>query len=366
MTPGDLRDGLEEAGLTEYEISTYVALLNMGSAPATELAEKGDVPRSRVYDILRDLEEKGYAETYEQDSLHARAREPTDVFEKLQSKARTLERTAEEIQERWEQAGIDGHRVSFVKRFDTVFERAKAAIRDAENHVDLSLTPDQFGRLEPLLREAYEDDIIVTVSFNTSPERPSSPPDDDELTGAVTEARHRNLPAPFVLIVDRDVTCFAPHTEPVDQYGVIFEDKELTYVLHWYFQAALWESWPTIFSARSTTLPAVYVDVRECIRDILPVLSDGDVITATIEGQTIGRGNEREITGTIEDVIYANGPTDESTVVPTLSNLAGRAAIVLETDDGDEYTIGGWGATLETIEARRIHIESVQYGEDAG
>jgi len=363
MELDELREGLTEAGLTKYEISAYVHLLDMGSAPATELAEKADIPRSRIYDILRDLEDQSYVETYEQDSLHARAREPSEVFERLQSKAATLEATAEEIQSRWEQAGVSGHRVSYVKRVETVYERAKAAIENAENQVELSVTPDQFEKLRPALRDAYQDDVFVMISFNTSPERPTDLPEDSTLSGIISEARHRHLPAPFVLIADRDVTCFAPHTDPIDQYGIIFEDQEMTYVLRWYFKAALWESWPTVFSARSTTLPVTYVDIRECIRDIVTILSDNGHIKVTVKGQTTDKRQPIELSGTITDVVYANGPTDED-VVPSLSNLAGRAAIIVETDDGEEHRIGGWGAILEHIEARRIIIESVEYEEE--
>jgi HTH-type transcriptional regulator, sugar sensing transcriptional regulator len=359
MNEEKLRDGLAEAGLSEYQVKAYVTLLELGSAAATDLAEKADVPRSRIYDILRDLEDEGYVETYEQDSLRARAQDPTEIFEELQARADVLSDTAEEIRERWQKTGVGGHRISVLKRVETVLERAELAIRDAENQVQLSIRPGQFDRLKPALRFAVENDVFVTVSFNTSPEQPSSPPTDDEMRDVVTEARHRDLPAPFLVLVDREVTCYAPHMRPVGQFGVVFEDTTLTYVFHWYFQAALWESWPVVYTTRDDGLPAEYVDIRECIRDIAPLLANGATIAASVCGKDAGRKRTHDLRGRVTDVLYANPDGDES-ATPSLSSLAGQATLVLETDEG-EYGIGGWGAILEDIEAERVIIESVRF-----
>lgn len=365
MDPTKLESGLSEAGLTQYEIQAYTTLLDLGSAPATDLAERADIPRSRIYDVLRDLEEEGYVETYEQDSLRVRAREPTDVFERLKSKAETLEQTAEAIQERYQRADVNGHRISFVKRVDTVFERATAAIQDADNQVELSVTPGQFDDLQPVLQEAYEDDVFVSVSLNTSPERPTPLPTEEQLEGVVSEARHRDIPAPLLIMVDREITCFAPHMETVDKYGVIFEDLELTYVFRWYFKAALWESWPVVYTAHAEELPAEYVDIRECIRDVVPFVADDAEITVSVRGRDTETGESRHVSGIISDLIYANGvrnPEPDSYL--TLTNLAGRAAIVVDTGE-EEVTIGGWGASLEDVEAQRIVVESVSFPETA-
>ena len=364
MNRDGLEEGLSEAGLSEYERRAYLTVLELGSASATDIAERADVPRSRVYDVLRDLEDDGYVETYEQDSLHARARDPGDVFERLKERAETLERTAEEIQDRWQQAEIGGHRVSYVKRQETVIERAKSAISEAKNRVQLSSTPEQFDRLSSPLRSAYEDGVFVSVSFNTSPERPTPLPDEGELAGVVTEARHRDIPAPFLLLVDHDVVCFTPHTSPVDQYGIIVEDRELLYVFRWYFRAAAWEAWPTIHTARSDSLPAEYVDIRECIRDISPLLAEGASVTARVRGTRTERRSDYELEGEIVDIVRSQTVTDV-TDDQHLSNLAGRAAIVLETDDGEVHSIGGTGASLEDIEAYRIRIQSIDSAGDA-
>ncbi|MFW5950269.1 MAG: TrmB family transcriptional regulator, partial [archaeon] len=66
-----LIETLEKVGLSPYQSKAYVTVLKLGSATATTIAEKSGVPESRIYDVLRDLEDEGFIEVYEQDSLRA-------------------------------------------------------------------------------------------------------------------------------------------------------------------------------------------------------------------------------------------------------------------------------------------------------
>jgi len=46
---------LGDLGLSSYEEAAYRALLGLGRATASEVAETGDVPKGRVYDVLNGL-----------------------------------------------------------------------------------------------------------------------------------------------------------------------------------------------------------------------------------------------------------------------------------------------------------------------
>ncbi|WP_348611021.1 TrmB family transcriptional regulator [Halobaculum rarum] len=50
---------LKEFGFSEYEAYTYVYLLRLGVGTAKDIAEVGDVPRTRVYDAVEALHEAG-------------------------------------------------------------------------------------------------------------------------------------------------------------------------------------------------------------------------------------------------------------------------------------------------------------------
>ncbi|MFH1337499.1 MAG: helix-turn-helix domain-containing protein, partial [Nanoarchaeota archaeon] len=53
-------DALKSIGLNLYERKIFVALLAKGIATAAEVSELAKVPRSRSYDVLESLAEKGF------------------------------------------------------------------------------------------------------------------------------------------------------------------------------------------------------------------------------------------------------------------------------------------------------------------
>jgi sugar-specific transcriptional regulator TrmB len=354
MDSTELRDALEDAGLSQYQAEAYNTLLQLGSASATELADACAVPTARIYDVLRDLEAKGYIETYEQDSLHTRACDPEMVLADLRSRAEMLEDAADEIETRWEAPEVDQHKLSIVKRFDTVFQRAAAHISAAENEVQLSVTPEQFRELRPALREAFENGAVVKVSIHTEPGEEDTIPSYSELDGVVTEAVHRTLPTPFIALVDRTGTCFAPHSNSLNEYGVLVDDYTLTYVFHWYFQTSLWAVWDEIYSARAEEPPLVFADIRRCVRDVEPLLDEGYRVFAEVKGYFTETGNPVEMAGEVVDLHYTGVASTEGT--PPLSQLAGQVCLTFESEEGETYTVGGWGAVLEDIEATRVTV----------
>ncbi|WP_121741111.1 TrmB family transcriptional regulator [Natronorubrum halophilum] len=358
MDGEELTETLEDAGLSPYQADAFVTLLGLGSASATDIAQASSVPDPRIYDVLRGLEEQGYIETYEQDSLHARAHDPTDVLRNLRSRADRFEAAAGEIEDRWSRPDLEEHKVSIVKRLDTVLARADELIREAGNQVQIGLTPAQFEDLSDALATALENGVDVKVCLFPEIGTESALPSTDALARACTEARYRDLSSPFLALIDRSWTCFSPHGDSTNEYGVIVNDRTLAYVFHWYYLTCLWEIHETIYSDRRDEPPITYVDLRQCLRDVEPLLEDGVTIEATVVGFETDTGREVTKRGTITDLTYAGVSASDERTTP-LPQLAGEASITLEVG-GERYTIGGWGAMLEDLEAVRITIESLE------
>lgn len=55
-----LRKALHSLGLTDYEMRVYLALLERGSMTANQLSDAADVPYSKIYEVLENLEKKGW------------------------------------------------------------------------------------------------------------------------------------------------------------------------------------------------------------------------------------------------------------------------------------------------------------------
>jgi sugar-specific transcriptional regulator TrmB len=94
----EIVDGLRKLGLTEYEARSYAALVGLGEATAREVHEASGVPRTRVYDILRDLTEKGFVEFVLGSPTYYRAIEPERVIDRLKDELlEAADRSADEL-----------------------------------------------------------------------------------------------------------------------------------------------------------------------------------------------------------------------------------------------------------------------------
>ncbi|MEA3229568.1 MAG: helix-turn-helix domain-containing protein, partial [archaeon] len=78
-------DALKNIGLNLYERKIYVALLAKSVGTAGELAELASVPRSRSYDVLETLSEKGFALMQHSKPIKYVAIDPTVAIEKTRN-----------------------------------------------------------------------------------------------------------------------------------------------------------------------------------------------------------------------------------------------------------------------------------------
>lgn len=56
----EILNSLRQLGLNQYEAKAYYALANFGVHTAGELAERAELPRPRIYDVLTELQGKGF------------------------------------------------------------------------------------------------------------------------------------------------------------------------------------------------------------------------------------------------------------------------------------------------------------------
>lgn len=351
-----LTETLEQAGLSPYQADAYVTVLELGSAPVARVADACSVPDPRIYDVLRDLEGKGYIEIYDQDSLHARATDLNAILNDLNSRAGRITAATEEIKRRWNEPSTEQSTVSIVTRFETVIKNAQKFISGAESQVNVSVAVDDFEQLRPALRDATDRGVQVNLSIHTPESDEAALPDPNKLSDVCSEARHRRLPSPFAVIVDRTKTCFAPHAGSTNEYGILVDDRTHTYVFHWYFLTTQWDTWESIYSSADDGPPIEYVDIRYCVHDVAPLINDGATVSVRIEGAHTESGAKRTVEGVLSDIIVT-GPEDAADV-EVIASYGGQVALVVDTDDG-LVEVGGWGAMVEDIEAHRITLVDV-------
>lgn len=356
MDTGELVSVLKDAGLSPYQASAYVTLLELGAASASEIASASTVPGPRIYDVLRDLEDDGYVVTYEQDQLYARPTDPAEALAAIRTRVGRFETAIEEIESRWHQPETHDHEITVVRRFSTVFEQTRRDVRDAEHHVLLSLTPGQFQELRPTLREAHERGVYTCVVIHPQPDE-EFPLRTEDFDGVCTEAR-RTVPCwgkPFAALIDHRKVGFALYIGSSDEYGILVDDPLHEFVF-WFYLAGLAEIAEPLHSDSTTNLPIVFGEIRDCVRMVEPLLREDAAVIARIHGRWTHTKRACELSGWLVDIQYAGEPGTDGPA--SLFHLIEQATLVVETDD-ERYTIGGRGATLEDVEADRVVVENI-------
>lgn len=347
---------LEDAGLSQYQADAYVTVLELGSATATAVANHSEVPDPRIYDVLRDLEQQGYVETYQQDSLRARAFSPETVLEDLRDRASQFQAAADEIEHRWERPSVDSHSVNFVKREQTVLEHAEAAIDDAECQAMIAANADQLQALADSLADAVSRGVYVMVVYH--PGTDAALPEDCDPTSIASTLRVHPDPTPFLTLVDRTITCFAPHDMSMNRFGIIVDDPSHAFVFRWFFTVAIWESATTVSEGERASGFRVCVNLPRCVRELQLLLADGAAVTVTAHVVNTRTEEPMTITGEVVDVSVDGSVRTDRSEAP--AGYTGRPTLEVAADDRT-YAIGDWGAIVEPYEAMRVEIESVDW-----
>ncbi len=93
----EVLDALKNIGLNLYERKIFVALLAKGVATAAEVSEIAGVPRSRSYDVLESLADKGFVVVQPSKPIKYVALKPREALDRTKE---TMKKKYEEMAER--------------------------------------------------------------------------------------------------------------------------------------------------------------------------------------------------------------------------------------------------------------------------
>jgi len=96
----ELKNILEEFGLSDKETNVYLALLELGPSPARAVSRRAGVNRGTAYDILRKLVDLGLASFYRKGKQHFAAEPPERLVEAVEDKQTKLQRLKVNITEK--------------------------------------------------------------------------------------------------------------------------------------------------------------------------------------------------------------------------------------------------------------------------
>ena len=134
---------LKKAGLTAYEAKSYICLLRYGAQEGPEVAKRSDVPKTRVYDSLRSLVDKGLASKIQENPMRFSPIDPESglksLFEKKRNKLKFHEEKALEdlkkINKKEKKEGKVEEKVDVVAGFDKMFSMISERFKDTREEL---------------------------------------------------------------------------------------------------------------------------------------------------------------------------------------------------------------------------------------
>ncbi len=91
------REALEEFGLTDYELRAYLALLEYGAMIASQVSGEADIPYSKIYEVLGNLDKKGWIEIQRGRPRRYYPKSPSEAVETMKLKLEETLRESERL-----------------------------------------------------------------------------------------------------------------------------------------------------------------------------------------------------------------------------------------------------------------------------
>ena len=129
----------------EYEMAAYMTVLENGELTASEIGTRTDIPQTRVYDTVRDLESRGVVDIEETRPMRVIAVGPERAFDSVES---TVAEVVDELRSRYSEPVWDGEAATLVRSRTSVLRYLDEIAELAEFELSLSLTPGLMSRVE--------------------------------------------------------------------------------------------------------------------------------------------------------------------------------------------------------------------------
>jgi len=125
---------LKDFDLTEYEVKAYIALVESGPVPASQLSMTAAIPYSKIYEILGNLERKGWVETEQGRPSKYFAKPPSMALDssrvRMESTLKSSQTNAlSELQPLYEKKGVQERPdIWIVRGQDNILDRIKETL----------------------------------------------------------------------------------------------------------------------------------------------------------------------------------------------------------------------------------------------
>lgn len=344
-----LRRELSRWGFSDGEIDVYLAVLEVGEGPASEVAELADVSARHVYRVCERLEARGLVDVDEHvQPSHVRARESDAVEEVVERSSTTIVEEVRSLNRRSPEEPTD---IEVLKRQPTVLARLRTLVADAERWLVLVAPPDVVAELADELAAAVDRDVLVllvTTVESLSIDRP--------LADLATVVRTRDGPQGFQEVgigVDKVrsllVSDSADMGDELPYSPALYLDDETVGVRGSDSLMGIeWRQGREYAVPEPASLPHEFTFFREAVLHAALHHRSDAPLRATVEGRSGADGSRETVDGEVVAV-------RQGTVEPCEQEFVGERTLVLDVD-GDRVSVGGSEATVEEYAAESITL----------
>ncbi len=333
---------LKRLGLSQYEALAYLTLLRKGALSSMEIVREAGIPQPRIYDVLRNLEDKGLISSSDGKPRLYTAEDPQvglkrlvdSIKSRIDETHRAVAPILQDLYRKRESSGEEPLAVWRISSIQAIMDKMKQLISRAEFEVLIAAYKGILDIVSSNLEEAFRRGVsscLITYE-RTDP------------VYIVDEHRVKITRGVVIVISDRSELLFASQMNGSQRpAGYTTGNPDIIRLFTEYFLHNLRDLSKPIYTAYGVTVfERRFVNLVRAIDMIRSLWDRGYNVRVMVEGRYIANGEEATLEGRPVETRY--------------DVYAGIARITLEDPRGRRYAIGGWGATLEDVEAYYVHV----------
>ncbi len=345
-----LVEKLLNLGLSPNEAKAYIALLEKEAASPLEIASTANIPVSKIYFVLNELEKKGLIESQHSRPKIYRVANPERSLRTLAERYIKAEKEAISLIKKISSMGNQPKLATFwvIRGRRNIINRVKEMIDKTKYSLAIATTDNLIEKMVGNIRKAVERNVNISITILKT---------NDVLTRHIINAfRHdavikvREILVPSVFLCD-DNFGIVYITESLyrgvkrrAETALLVEDPDFLPVFSEFFRLFIW--YPSklvsnldIFLSK----PRTYLVFFRAVEDARYLLSKGIQPYVILEGRLLSdEGKRTTLKGKVIDAYES--------LDKTVYN------ITVMTEDGEKYLAGGKRCIIEEFETEKITL----------